>query len=247
MSGENESSTSSLPTPPPKEEKTGRRDRLREIELEIQAKWERDKVYECNPMTNPDGSPRPSYIATFPYPYMNGRLHLGHAYSLTKAEFAVRFHRLLGENAIFPFGFHCTGMPIQAAANKLKAEMEKFGCPPQFPVSNNTEKDGSTSSNDSKSNDGKKENKKESAEELQSKKTKGKKSKAVSKAGNLYQWQILEKMVPKDEIPQFSEPLKWLNYFPPWGIHDLKAFYFHLNLQNLCTDNLQQKIPMKNY
>jgi len=24
-------------------------------------------------------------MATFPYPYMNGRLHLGHAYSLTKA------------------------------------------------------------------------------------------------------------------------------------------------------------------
>ena len=31
-------------------------------------------------------------------------------------------------------------------------------------------------------------------------------------------------MVPKDEIPQFSDPLKWLNYFPPWGIHDLKKF-----------------------
>ena len=40
-----------------------------------------------------EGNPKPKYMATFPYPYMNGRLHLGHAYSMTKAEFAVRFHR----------------------------------------------------------------------------------------------------------------------------------------------------------
>ena len=43
-------------------------------------------------------------------------------------------YRLLGENALFPFGFHCTGMPIQAAANKLKAELEQYGCPPVFPT-----------------------------------------------------------------------------------------------------------------
>jgi leucyl-tRNA synthetase len=27
------------------------------------------------------------YFATFPYPYMNGQLHLGHAFSMSKAEF----------------------------------------------------------------------------------------------------------------------------------------------------------------
>ena len=32
-----------------------------------------------------DGNPKPKFLATFPYPYMNGRLHLGHAYSMTKA------------------------------------------------------------------------------------------------------------------------------------------------------------------
>ena len=39
---------------------------------------------------------------------MNGRLHLGHAFSLTKAEFAAGFKRLRGYNVLFPFGFHCT-------------------------------------------------------------------------------------------------------------------------------------------
>ena len=69
-----------------------------------------------------------------PVPYMNGRLHLGHAFSLTKAEFCAGYKRLKGHNVLFPFGFHCTGMPIQAAANKLKAEVAKFGNPPVFPV-----------------------------------------------------------------------------------------------------------------
>ena len=36
-----------------------------------------------------------------------GRLHLGHAFSLTKTEFAARFHTLLGEQVLFPFAFHC--------------------------------------------------------------------------------------------------------------------------------------------
>jgi leucyl-tRNA synthetase len=32
-----------------------------------------------------------------------------------------------GKRSLFPFGFHCTGMPIKACADKLKVEVEKFG------------------------------------------------------------------------------------------------------------------------
>lgn len=39
-----------------------------------------------------------------------------------------------GKKVLFPFGFHCTGMPIKACADKLKREMETFGYPPQFPA-----------------------------------------------------------------------------------------------------------------
>jgi leucyl-tRNA synthetase len=52
-------------------------------------------------------------MVTFPYPYMNGRLHLGHSFSLSKAEFAAGFERTQGKKVLFPFGFHCTGMPIK--------------------------------------------------------------------------------------------------------------------------------------
>jgi len=32
-----------------------------------------------------------------------------------------------GQKALFPQGYHCTGMPIKAAADKLKREIEMFG------------------------------------------------------------------------------------------------------------------------
>lgn len=73
------------------------------------------------------------YLVTFPFPYMNGRLHVGHTFTLSKAEFAVGYQRMLGKKALFPFAFHATGMPIKACADKLVVEMEQFGNPPVFP------------------------------------------------------------------------------------------------------------------
>jgi leucyl-tRNA synthetase len=64
------------------------------------------------------------YMTTFPYPYMNGYLHLGHAYSMSKCEFQIRYQKQLGKNVLFPFAFHCTGMPIHAAARRLRREIE---------------------------------------------------------------------------------------------------------------------------
>jgi leucyl-tRNA synthetase len=57
---------------------------------------------------------------TFAYPYMNGRLHLGHGMVITKTDIAVRFRKMKGHNVLFPFGFHCTGMPIHSSAMKLR-------------------------------------------------------------------------------------------------------------------------------
>ncbi len=37
------------------------------------------------------GSKLPKFFGNFPYPYMNGRLHMGHAFSLTKCEYMVRY------------------------------------------------------------------------------------------------------------------------------------------------------------
>lgn len=109
---------------------TFRRDFLIDIEVNVQKQWEQLKVFECD-----HGKPgEEKFMCTFPYPYMNGLFHIGHAYTLTKAIFAAHYNRLLGKKVLFPFGFHCTGMPIQAAANKLKKEYVVYGGPhPTFP------------------------------------------------------------------------------------------------------------------
>jgi hypothetical protein len=44
---------------------------------------------------------------------MNGSLHLGHAFTISKIEFAAGYQRLLGKRVLFPHGFHVTGMPIK--------------------------------------------------------------------------------------------------------------------------------------
>ena len=89
---------------------TAKRDALCAAELQVQEMWEREKAFECNP------SDDDKFIVTFPYPYSNGHLHLGHAFSLTKAVFRAQFERNRGKNSLFPFAFHCTGMPIQAVS-----------------------------------------------------------------------------------------------------------------------------------
>lgn len=179
---------------------------LQAIERKVQNDWEKARCYEQNAMPNPDRKPDEKFFATFPFPYMNGRLHLGHTFSLSKCEFACRYQRLLGKRILFPFGFHCTGMPIKACADKLKREIELYGNPPQFP---NEELPVEEEIEDIVIKD----------------KSKGKKSKAVAKSAGLkYQWQIMRSLGLSDqEIAKFADENYWLEYFPPLAMKDLKA------------------------
>jgi leucyl-tRNA synthetase len=98
------------------------------MEQMIQERWDSVKRHE----SNASETTREKYFVTFPYPYMNGRVHLGHAFSMSKAEFSARYQRMQGKQVLFPFAYHCTGMPIVAASEKLRREIEEFGCPPNF-------------------------------------------------------------------------------------------------------------------
>ncbi|VDL82453.1 unnamed protein product [Nippostrongylus brasiliensis] len=177
---------------------------LLEKEAVIQKLWEQKHVFE----EDADDKSSPKYMVTFPYPYMNGRLHLGHVFTLSKCEFAVGYQRLVGKKCLFPFGFHCTGMPIKACADKLKREIEDFGFPPKFPEEVEEVLEEETSSLD----------------EITKDKSKGKKSKLVAKSGSSkFQWQIMQSLgLDDDEIKKFANTDYWLDYFPPHCISDLK-------------------------
>ncbi|KTG34861.1 hypothetical protein cypCar_00022675, partial [Cyprinus carpio] len=175
------------------------------------------------PTSTEENTDKNKYFVTFPYPYMNGRLHLGHTFCLSKCEFAMGYQRLKGKRCLFPFGLHCTGMPIKACADKLKREMELYGNPPQFPEEDDEEE----------------EQKKVTDEVIIKDKAKGKKSKAVAKSGSAkFQWDIMKSLgLRDDEIVKFAEAEHWLEYFPPLAVEDLKKMGLkvvkvHLNIWN---------------
>ncbi|KAM3723058.1 Leucine--tRNA ligase [Dirofilaria immitis] len=178
---------------------------LLEIEAKIQKLWSDAKVFEVDASNDKS---EPKYMANIPYAYMNGRLHLGHSFTISKAEFAIGFQRLMGKRCLFPFGLHCTGMPIKVCADKLKREVEEFGYPPHFPDDDNKV---STDTNNV-------------IDEIVRDKSKGKKSKAVAKTGSAkYQWQIMEMLGLDDsEIIKFTDASHWLDYFPQHCISDVQ-------------------------
>ena len=118
---------------------TVKRDFLKDLEAKYQSRWEEEHIFEVNAPTPEETkglSPAeisekfPKWFGNFPYPYMNGSLHLGHAFTISKIEFAAGFQRMLGKRVLFQHGFHCTGMPIKVRTlDSLWGSHEK-GCTP---------------------------------------------------------------------------------------------------------------------
>jgi len=188
---------------------------LKDIEKDVQAKWNDLKVFEENaPEDGSVGSSEEKYLVTFPYPYMNGRLHLGHTFTISKCEFAVGFQRLRGKKCLFPFGFHVSGMPIKACADKIAREMKLYGNPPVFPIEEETVPEVV-----------------EKEDVVIKDKSKGKKSKAAAKQGSgKYQWQIMKSLGMSDEeIAKFGSTDHWLEYFPPLCMQDCKRMGLHVD------------------
>lgn len=218
------------------------------------SRWEREKLFECDapPAAGPgnDGAAgdgvvgaEGKFFVTFPYPYMNGLLHLGHAFSLTKAEFAVSYQRMMGRRCLWPFGFHCTGMPIQAAADNLRREMQgEMQGGGQAPAGGGAEVGGGGGEDGGVVDGmagievggvgvegGQEEGKGDDGEGGGSKAAEGgkfvsNKSKLKDKRGKGSQWSVLESMgIAREEIPKFADAAYWLDYFPPIARDDLKA------------------------
>ena len=90
-------------------------EKIKKIEKKWQEKWEKAKVFEAN-----IDKKRKKFFITFPYPYVNGRMHIGHTFSAFRCDSFARFKRLQGYNVLFPQGFHATGEPILGTIERLK-------------------------------------------------------------------------------------------------------------------------------
>ncbi|EPE09751.1 leucyl-trna synthetase [Ophiostoma piceae UAMH 11346] len=191
-------------------------------EIRFQDEWAKAKLFEQDAPLPTDPA-QDKLFTTMAYPYMNGSLHAGHCFTFSKVEFMTGFARMEGRRALLPQGFHCTGMPIKAAADKLKREVEMFGqnfetadvdevlalrpaasaveaapaAPaPEVAAAGKTDM-GKFSSN---------------------------KSKAVAKTGKAkYQFQIMLSLgFPIEEIHRFTDPEHWLQIFPERCETDLR-------------------------
>ncbi|KAF2498101.1 leucyl-tRNA synthetase [Lophium mytilinum] len=207
-------------------ENTEKRDDLIAVEKKYQKLWADQHVFEPNAptfeeapfeSTTPDElhSKFPKWFGTMAYPYMNGTLHAGHSFTASKVEFGAGFARMQGKRALFPLGYHVTGMPIKACADKLVREIEMFGptfekCPVEDILDENKEEPPAPA---------------QEAKTDMSKFT-AKKGKAAAKSVKTkYQFQILlAQGIPLEEIHKFSDPQHWLHFFPPLAKRDLTNF-----------------------
>ena len=194
-------------------ENTSRRDALIAIEQKYQEKWESEKVFEQDAPETEElltlsveelHEKYPKFMVCMAYPYMNGVLHAGHAFTLSKAEFSVGYQRMLGKKALFPFGFHCTGLPIKAAADKLKREIELFG--QNFDQTPEQKEEVKTETKAEAEDDG----------ERDVTKFKAQKSKVQQKQGSAkFQYEIMLQLgIKREDIHKFADPYYWIEYFP---------------------------------
>ena len=83
-------------------------------------KWQDSKLFEASPKKS-----QKKFFGTFPYPYANAYLHLGHFYSSMRLEAMSRFKRMTGHNVLYTQAWHCTGGPIINAAKRIKENEPK--------------------------------------------------------------------------------------------------------------------------
>ncbi|KAJ7434072.1 hypothetical protein FB451DRAFT_1312782 [Mycena latifolia] len=199
---------------------TAKRDYLIGLEKQYQAFWAAEKVFEVSapPAADVPGlSPaeirekHPKWFGTFRTPYMNGSLHLGHAFTISKIEFAAGYQRMLGKRVLFPHGFH-------ASADKLIREMEMFG--PDFENFEEVQQ---------KLNEEAEE--KEKASVVVVKDGPGRQVEGEEgQAGRKIHWPrlsvpILQSIdIPTADIKLFADPMHWLTHFPPIAMEDHTAF-----------------------
>lgn len=84
-----------------------------ESEKKWQEYWQKNNIYKYD-----FDSDKETFSIDTPPPTISGSLHIGHIFSYTQAEIIARFHRMLGENVFYPFGFDDNGLPTERLVEK---------------------------------------------------------------------------------------------------------------------------------
>ncbi len=93
---------------------------LKKIEEKWIDEWKKKKIFQ------PEiDEKKQKFFLTFPYPYINGFLHLGHLYTILRVEAFARYKRMKGFNVLFPQAWHATGSPIINAAKRIRENEPK--------------------------------------------------------------------------------------------------------------------------
>ena len=93
----------------------------KQIEQKWQTKWENARIFEADPDPK-----RKKIMVTFPYPYMNGPLHVGHAFTASRVDAYARFKRMQGYNVLWPWAWHWTGQPLLGASQRVARGDEAY-------------------------------------------------------------------------------------------------------------------------
>jgi leucyl-tRNA synthetase len=93
----------------------------KQIEEKWRSCWETSHVFEADPDPK-----RQKFLVTFPFPYMNGPLHVGHAFTATRVDVYARFRRMQGYNVLWPWAWHWTGQPLLGASQRVAKGDEAY-------------------------------------------------------------------------------------------------------------------------
>lgn len=83
------------------------------FEKEIYEGWKSSGAYAFD-----SDSDKPLFSIDTPPPYVNAPVHIGHATTYILMDMFARFHRMIGDNVLFPLGLDRNGLPIEVAAER---------------------------------------------------------------------------------------------------------------------------------
>lgn len=81
--------------------------------------WDKKGIFQADPVIG-----KKKVFVTFPYPYMNGPVHVGTAFTSLRVDIYARFKRMQGYNVLFPWAWHWTGQSIVGLSYRIKMNDE---------------------------------------------------------------------------------------------------------------------------